>query len=150
MLAPHDLVLLTYENPIVGTYYLWAEIISKETPEETIMVRTVPDDPTTMIEVPLDRIRKPNRIKPKFVKYARVVPGLGSFPVDMLRYDQCVPVNFALDENDRVVPQEDDLIIAKCVASNLDQYHPDRWRSFLWAIEPMKVLKLSSHLRLAK
>ena len=62
------------------------------------------------------------------------VSGDFSFPIDMLRFDQCFP---ASQEDVRAISQKDSIREV-----NLIQYHegktsrvtPARWRSFLWEV----------------
>lgn len=63
-----------------GDYHYIGQAISYPTPEQTIMVRRVPDDPSTMEEMKISKLSAPG-CKYNYVHYA-VVGGRGSFPVD--------------------------------------------------------------------
>lgn len=121
------------------------ETVSFPTPEGTIMVRRVPGMAGTMDEVPLDRISTLG-VKRITIHYAAVAgPGNrlrgGFFPVDMLRYDGAVPVNFSIDEEGRAVPEieGDELIVANVsTVSRRAFWTKDRWGSFLWSLREIK------------
>ena len=139
---PYDLVLVD-----AGDYKYIGQIISRPTPENTIMVRRVPDDPSTMIEVPLTKLSKPIS-KKKYVQYAVIVGNLG-FPVDMLRYDSATPVNFSIVEKEEYGPisvklkeGETQLIIGRATELKGQQWTTGRWNSFGWYIKPLKTLKI--------
>ena len=144
-----DLVIVKHD----GFEHL-GQVVSLPTPEKTIMVRMVPGNPTSMKELPVERIVE-SRItkKYKYVQYAQV-GGNGSFPVDMLRYDFATPVNFTLaeDETGHVFAELDDdsgdaLIIARCThlksGGQGGPWTAGRWNSFGWSVQsisdPMKI-----------
>lgn len=142
-LKPYDLVTVDH-----GSYRAYAEIISHPiTASRTIMVRTVPSEPTTMIELPMEQIQGEPIKRPKqlYVQYAKVC-GVGSFPVDMLRYDFASPLNFTIvmDGRGRIttplkegVDPEEGLIIARLTGRKLPWTYA-RWSSFLWSCEEIK------------
>jgi|SRR5215831_10021859 len=143
-MKPYDLVVVKAD----GYSYL-GQVISHPINDETIMVRRVPDDPATVESMKLTNLAKPT-IKYKWVHYATVA-GMGTFPVDMLRYDFAAPVNFKLVEDrwgDLTKPEltteeyGKDLIIASASELKSARWTPDRWRSFIWSIRPMKTLKI--------
>lgn len=135
---PYDLVEVPsdeYQCSYVG------EVMSFETPERTYMVRTVPGHPGTLVEVAADKLKKVTS-KFKVVHYA-VVEGSGAFPVDMLRRDRCVPVNFSITEDTpcyEAKPEfnESRLIVAQVGCSmHDDRWTFDRWESFSWKVTPL-------------
>lgn len=81
------LQMLRYTSPNSARKRL-VQAISKPTPDNTSMVRMVPGDPTTMVEVHLGLLDKALGTKAnyKYIRFARV-SGMGPFPEDMLRYD---------------------------------------------------------------
>jgi len=138
---PHDLVIVDR-----GSFSHLSEIISHPIEPDTIMIRMVPDDPSTMVEFPVNRLKKCTT-KYKYVHYA-TVSGQGQFPVDMLRYDFASPVNFKIchDESGRneIIKTDDSdcLIIARCTELKSTKWTNARWSSFMWTIKPLKTLKL--------
>jgi hypothetical protein len=136
MFKPYDLVLVRQED-----YTHTGQVISKETPDKTIMVRMVPDDPSTMEEVPVFSISKPLH-KDKWVHYAKV-RGPGSFPWDMMRYDYAAPVSFERTEEGIALKEgQTELIIASCTETKKHRWTAARWASFGWSIEPMQTLRI--------
>lgn len=119
----------------------------------SIMVRRVPGHPGTLDEIALDNIEgEPNK-KPRFVHYA-TVKGSGQFPVDMLRYDSCAPVNFKLEfdswgKRTRAVLTDpklcDELIVADVSSDRRPHWTSARWSSFLWGIKELKTEALQSN-----
>jgi hypothetical protein len=128
------------------------EVVSYPTPDSTIMVRAIPGMPGTMVEVPCDAVIQS---APSYavIHYAKVAPnlaiGVRLFPVDMLRYDHAVPVNFMLTEEPERAeldawgcewPTGSPLIVA--AASNAKRnspFHPGQWQSFGWECVPYYV-----------
>jgi hypothetical protein len=148
---PFDLVRVKEQFLDTEVAY-FGQLISYPTPEETIMVRRVPDDPSTMVEMPLSAIELvsfPRLYRPHWVQYAKV-SGRFDFPVDMLRYDSCVPVNFTLEESERgqvitqVTDGGPDLIVAKATSTRQDGFTYARWASFSWTAQGLKTLKIES------
>lgn len=144
----YDLVVVSHED-----YSHLGQIISKPLAlvdrPATVMVRMVPDDPTTMEEVEISRLRAPNG-KSKWVHYAKVFgPERRVFPVDMLRYDFAAPVNFSIDINGYAHLDEEqdygtDLIIANCTEHKATFWTDARWASFGWGISYLKTLKIEN------
>jgi hypothetical protein len=111
---------------------------------ERIMVRRVPGHPGTLEDMPVSWIEGiAKKSEAKRVSYA-VIKGVGSFPTDMLRYDNAVPVNFELDVTDRGVTARllpgmgDELIVARTGGTFL-AWTQARWSSFLWGIREVAV-----------
>lgn len=140
-LKPYDLVTVNEKD-----YRAIGQVISRPTIDGTIMVRRVPDDPNTMVELPLDKLSE-TTIKWKWVHYA-VVSGWDRFPVDMLRYDVAAPANFRLEEDDRgritTILQDGHpaLFVARCSELKAVNWTTERWRSFGWTVSPLKTLKI--------
>ncbi len=145
------LKLLPYQLCLVdkGDYKYVGQIISRETPDHTIMVRRVPDDPATMEEMHISELSLPGG-KYKYVHYALVsgrsgVPERDSsyFPVDMLRYDWAAPQNFSVDDNGAHLNEgETEFIIGKVGERPYPQWTPARWSSFGWTIRELNSVKL--------
>jgi hypothetical protein len=140
---PYDFALVEMrgQNVELGVYRFVGQVLSLPTTEQTIMVRTVPGLPGSLIEVPLSSLKRLTS-KPKKVQYC-VVKGDGTFPTDMLRYDSCCPVNFQLIPGDygskvEMLPgfEGQPLMVAKACLPSLSKYWtPERWASFGWAIK---------------
>jgi hypothetical protein len=138
-----------------GNYSYVGQLISRPIVADgksTIMVRRVPGDPSTMVELPLDKLLPINRVKVKYVHYA-VCSGRLSFPVDMLRYDMATPVNFEFTIDPfyhntltKILPSwpADDtrLIIATARTYNKHPWTDARWVSFGWSVKVLKVLPI--------
>jgi hypothetical protein len=140
-IKPFDLVRVQEEN------YAFIGQIMSHPHNDTVMVRDVPGDSETLKERPLSQIgRKITGMR--WVHYAKV-KGMGGFPVDMLRYDSASPVNFAIEEGKVVSQTGDDLIVARVTELKLggQVWTHDRWKSFLWYVEPIKTLKLDRGTR---
>jgi hypothetical protein len=145
---PYNLARVT--DP-AGFAYI-GEVMSYPTPDETVMVRRVPDHPCLLVEVPLSRVefdeRSAKRIK--YVHYAvvRRVDLLApvAFPVDMLRYEEAAPVNFKLVDDDRPMLLQpeypEDFMIAAATAYRRPGWTAARWESFGWEIEPHRTCSL--------
>lgn len=149
-LKPYQLVQVRVEDAVergVRTYL--GEVMSYTTPDNTIMVRRVPGHPGTLDELPVGQL---TLIQPKLkrvrISYAQV-GGSGSFPLDMLRYDSCVPVNFRLVPHEevlnRLVPVVDPAfgwegaVVARVTALGYRQgFTVARWSSFLWGCKELK------------
>lgn len=115
--------------------------MSFPTPEGTIMVRRVPGFAGTLEEMPVEWLSKCDW-RTADVHVAAVI-GRGRFPLDMLRHDQCVPVNFTLDDAMRpkiIVGLSDELLIARCMESRrVDAFTKPRWESFGWQLRNVTV-----------
>jgi hypothetical protein len=64
-----------------------------------------------------------------------IVEGSGAFPIDMLRYDRCVP----FDERDSYAITDEDSDTTRRVwliryAIEEQRLTPDRWKSFTWRV----------------
>lgn len=139
-LKPWQLVSVTSDG--VGSAYI-GEVVSMPTPSNTIMVRKVPGNPGLLEEVHVSACELVEA-GDWHVHYACVNGPLKSFPTDMLRTDQCVPVSFDIEwENDRgsfVVKKESPttmLIVAQVVRRRHPQWTPARWNSFGWGLAEM-------------
>lgn len=135
-------------------YDYTGEAMSFETPENTAMVRRVPGHPGTLTEIPVSWLTEShlNAKSRLWVHYA-TVSGRSSFPIDMLRYDHCAPLNFIFNESAQCpgyttasAPDESfgwpDLVVA-CLSDKADAYYawtPARWSSFLWGIKELKTI----------
>lgn len=152
-LKPYDLVRIRDYNICNINVAHYGQTISHPTPDRTIMVRHVPDDPTTMEELPISTLERLNKSERKWVQYA-TVNGRGSFPVDMLRYDYCYPVTFTVEDSQRgpvaelnetpneMFYQHDLLIVARATDTKAKDWTTARWNSFGWMILPIKTLKI--------
>lgn len=116
------------------------QIISYPTPDGTIIIRTVPGHSGTLKEVNLKDLSHAEQHY-RWVHYARV-EGSGSFPVDMLRYDCAVPLNFDLEAIDPKFGFDSRIIAAVSKFEERTPFTVDRWRSFLWSITTIKVARL--------
>lgn len=124
------------------------EVLSLPTPDNTLMVRMVPGDETTLREVPIAQLA-PVINRPRYVHYATVRGGR-RFPVDMLRYENAAPANFTIESNgvfDVAVPTvpDDRLIVAYASDEAQPQWTSARWRSFGWAIKHVHSMKIEKH-----
>lgn len=146
-LKPYMLVAVSMED---GRYNVIGQTMSFSTPENTIMVRMVPGHPGTLQEIPLTRIYSVGTRRYRQVSYA-TVKGVGSFPEDMLRYDNAVPVNFKIERDDWrtkaiIDPAfgSDELIIATvCESGRRNDFCDARWASFLWSVKRLKTETIS-------
>jgi hypothetical protein len=133
----------TLENKALGNRHT-VEVVSYPTPAKTIMVRAIPQFPSTLLEVPISHLSPSPAIKA--VAFATVC-GSGSFPLDMLRYDNAVPANFRLCPDSGMIHRDPDwpnngLIVATTVLRGYDAskaFTIARWRSFGWTCLPFKV-----------
>jgi hypothetical protein len=68
----------------------------------------------------------------KFYRFNVVVEGGGDFPIDMLRYDHCVPAT----ENDSYILKRDEYRRVKLVMFCASGNGPTlgRWKSFTWNV----------------
>lgn len=53
-----------------------------------------------------------------------------SFPIDMLRYDQCWPATES--DSSKMTHAEDEAVTVCRIASNNQEWTLERWRSFGW------------------
>jgi hypothetical protein len=140
MYKPYQYVSVKHEG-----YSHVGEVISYEidnSDDQTVMIRLVPGDPSTIVEVPINCI-KPVKGNYKWVHYA-VTWGFGQFPIDMLRYDCAAPVNFTFNDDGEAILNEGEInyIVARCSELKRWTWTYERWRSFMWNIEPLKTLKM--------
>ena len=73
-----------------------------------------------------------------FTFYEFYVTGVGQFPWDMLRYDQCWPAS----SEDVAMMDLDHGLRTQRRSIKMHSYHPptlDRWWSFLWSIGSEKL-----------
>lgn len=128
--------------------------VGPDAAQDSIMVRRVPGHSGTLEQQPLDRLVPVLQKGFKFVEYCVVSAGRHSeFPVDMLRYDCCAPVNFRVEEK----PQEgrtcvvmdksfgtEEMMVAKACKTRSGAHWTDaRWNSFMWRINRRAVLGIS-------
>lgn len=147
---PYEIVWVTQPSKFAegGSYSFAGEVMSHVIPGNTIMVRRVPGHPGTLEELPIANLARVDRKHRdyKWVVYAKA-QGFGQFPVDMLRYDNCAPMNFRIEEN-FVGPKAvidpvhgfDFPIVARALAVQESRHFcftEARWQSFLWRIEEM-------------
>ena len=124
------------------------ELISYPTPEGTIMARMIPGDPTTMIEIKVEGLKKmDNGRKYKYVHIAEV-SGNGAFPEDMLRYDGAALCDHAQQEEPTddfgryTYRPKEPVLIYHLSTTQKPLWTPARWASFAWRITPKQVIKL--------
>jgi hypothetical protein len=153
-LKPYDLVWVKVatKHAEQGSYSYIGQVISYEYDSGKIKVRRTPGHSGTMEEQLVTNLSLPTSgPKHRYVEYAEV-EGFGQFPVDMLRYDSCAPVNFALETDDRfefdrikaVIDESfgftKTLIVSKAsTKASGAHWTPERWKSFGWRIKPFKV-----------
>lgn len=153
MFKPYDLALMQVQ---VSARLRPVEIISRPIPAElskpeTIMVRMVPGDPTTMVEVSTNLLRKAPR-KRRYCHVAEVTTNF-PFPEDMLRYDDAALCDWRQQEEledsvGRPMFRPD----APVLVYRLDERKtPDwttaRWQSFQCVIRHKLTLDLWDHSR---
>lgn len=136
--------LVLVQDPMGFAYV--GEVLSRPTPENTLMVRNTPNDPCLLRELPISILQRSLLPKHyKWIQYARV-SGRGQFPVDMLRYDVCAPANFSLHNDDplgRITIgieyeiDKDALFVSRAVARKNQEWTVARWASFGWRVEPL-------------
>lgn len=158
---PNQLVHVEHPAEMLR-YHHFGEVMSFETPDNTVMVRRVPGVAATLSEVPVSILRaEESRKRIWWVHYAKVrtnTPGrarfASMFPTDMLRYDNAAPANFTLSiegekgweqaviKMDEGFKEEDGLIVARLMGTKTgNAFYRERWRSFGWSVEPMHVDK---------
>jgi hypothetical protein len=84
MFKPYQLALLKVPT---STRHRVVQIMSYPTPTETIMVRTVPGMPDTLVEVPIYNLLEYKTGDRQRYVHVATVDSIFSFPEDMLRYD---------------------------------------------------------------
>lgn len=120
-------------------YSHFGEVLSRVTPTDTVMVRMVPGHPGTLKEMPISALRKVHSTdtfkRPMYIHYAAVM-GRHAFPIDMLRYDLCAPLNF--DPETKIIdpsfgPVHDQMVVAR-LAPRFWGWTTSRWSSFGWSL----------------
>ncbi len=125
---------------------------------DTIKVRMVPGDPTTMTELPVADLKTCER-KGRWVHVAKVKAGVGGIPEDMLRYDGASYYNQQLPETDaegqepRGDPFSDEVLgnrpgegwtlVYAVTSSKTPPWTVDRWNSFCCALRHLKTQDLN-------
>lgn len=125
----YDLVWVQHE-----LYGHVGEVLSRPTPELTLMVRMVPGEPGTLKEMPIAQLRlMETRIHA--IQYA-IVEGRTAFPIDMLRYENAAPLNF--DPETKVIDPRfghgSNLVLARAVNHKWKPWTSARWASFGWQL----------------
>jgi hypothetical protein len=126
------------------------EVVSYPTPNETIMVRMVPGEPTTVKKVYVAELT-PCKRKYRYVYLARVI-GF-TFPEDMVFYDnaalydhrlpECGEENPILGYADGLrVPDEGLIVYKLSSAKRVKPWTYGRWQSYSCWIEEVKVTDL--------
>lgn len=140
---PYQLAHLEVE---VSTRRRLVEVISRPTPDNTIMVRMVPGEPTTMLEVKLGELH--SRAQNRYLHIARVTTGF-VFPEDMLRYDNAALYDHTLPEDggdDRGLPvPPEGLLVYTDSANRKNPWTLDRWNSFSCTVTPVLIRDLRNH-----
>ena len=143
-LKPNDLA--TIQTPH-STRRRVVEVISRQTPEQTIMIRRTPGDPTTLEEVRYaDLIPFP---KHRYIHVASVDSRFG-FPEDMLRYDCAFLLDPDRDEEDehqtlgKMPIKSDEPILVYSVSNcKTPPWTTTRWNSFSAWIKPVRCFDLT-------
>lgn len=128
-------------------YIVIGQLASFPTHDQTIMVRLVPGDPNSLSEVPLKAILRPASSF-KWVHYAEVYGKFG-FPVDMLRYDSCYPVNFTIAPDGSTSPKEGWpegrlIVAASSTTRSRSPFTKERWQSFSWLCDTIRIEKIGT------
>jgi hypothetical protein len=121
------------------------EILSYPTPE-TIMVRMVPGDATTLVEVATSSVLPYQRKRWCHIGHVLADGGLGlMFPEDMLRYDHAALCDWTQPE-EGYYPRADAVLIYTVRDLKKSPWTDGRWLSFSYSVEPVHVwdLKQSS------
>ncbi len=115
------------------------QVISKETPERTIMVRRTPGDATTMVEVAVaDLLPCPQY---RYAHFARVISGFKTFPDDMLRYDDA----FVVDSGVGSEESPDGVLVYTCRSYKHRPWTDGRWKSFSCNVKHVLTQDLRDH-----
>lgn len=138
-----------------GAFEYVGQVLSMRTPNGTRMVRRVPGNPGTLIEVQESALEPVSGRAPTHVAYAEV-RGKGQFPVDMLRYDACAPATFTLVEDEDTVrvsmlkalrdAGDTRLVVAQACDARGATWATERWESFGWRLRPLRVLPITNSL----
>ena len=144
---PYQLVLLEIRT---STRKRPVQVISRLIPDhpegDTIMVRMVPGDPTTIREVPIAKLEHYTiRNKKRWVHIAEV-QGSFSFPEDMLRYDGAALCDPDQDEVPEGGWRTAGGVLIYAVSDRKQPSWTDaRWRSFSWGLQHELTLDLDDH-----
>jgi len=132
-LKPFELALVP-----IGDATIIGQIMSKPTPEGTIMVRRVPGIAGTLEELPISGIEPmipSNQKKFKYLHVATIGSFFKLFPDDMLRYDSCSII-------EKVVREPNVWIVGKLTSNRKNPWTEDRWNSFTCSIRKAKCFLL--------
>lgn len=155
----YSLAWVREQHPVLGTLSYCGQVLSLRTPNGTRMVRRVPGHPGSLCEVPESALDALTAIEVRqectHVGYA-VVEGRGAFPVDMLRYEPCVPANFTLHPDTLRVQVAEmrgarhfgadlPLVAAVCGAFG-PHWTPERWESFGWRVRPLRAVRITAEM----
>jgi hypothetical protein len=134
---------LAYLEVATSTRQRVVEIISYPIPGpkgETVMVRMVPGEPTTMEEVPITKLAPAPQMR--WVHVA-VVNSVLNFPEDMLRYDGAALFDHTLNESD---PNQGEVLIYRVSETKAARWHDARWHSFQCTINNVLVRDLKNQI----
>lgn len=144
-LVPYQLA--TILNTDISKRRRVVQIISKPTPDNTIMVRMVPGEPTTMIQLPIEGIEHVNEKKPltlafPYLHVAEVDCSGMVFPEDMLRYDNAALFDHTMIEQSG--QRQTEKVHVYCFARNRTTlpWTVKRWESFGAFIKPLYIKNL--------
>ncbi len=143
-MKPHQLMWM--EEP---GYRFIGEVMSfpflRADGKASVMVRRIPGCPGTLEERAVGGLNPVTPRGRRFVHYAKIA-GRSEFPLDMLRYDCCAPMNFVINQN----PESgflyaaidldaglSDLIVGRILETRYGAWTPSRWASFGWSCEPI-------------
>lgn len=143
-------------TPLGDVQYVGEVMSWRIPPDGTYMVRRVPGHPGTLVELPercLSRMTNKGPGSMRYVHYA-VVAGHGSFPVDMLRYDNCTPVNFDIEWSEAgaaTIKRKDNgigpLLVAKAAPTlTFGRWTEARWESFGWSLRPVQAHSIDERI----
>lgn len=127
------------------------QTISRPIPGDTIKVRMVPGDPTTMRELPIAELEVSSSFSGKKSLKVHIanVRGVGCFPVDMLRYDWAALVDPDIQvhnsEGDIILRGKEPIQVYRLSCRGHDSgWTVDRWWSFLWSVKPIHSLAIDA------
>lgn len=125
---PWDLAVLQVPT---STRLRVVEILSRETPSKTVMVRMVPGDSATLREIQVSELL-PHKAR-RYVHTAEIwfpnADGVSTFafPEDMLRYDNAALYDWTADEKGRSAG----IVFIYSVSNQKDpQWTSDRWKTY--------------------
>ena len=150
-MKPYQLVTVD-----AGDYRYVGQVISYPIDQEFIMVRRVPEDPATMEKMKISSLTP---VDTKYHKYRYIhyaaIEGVGTFPVDMLRYDMAAPVNFKFVEDrwgdltkvELTTQDYGDKPVIACVSEHSKPDWTDmRWASFLYHVKRLQTVRITGKL----